>query len=80
MELLTQFLERVVVNLAFVSLLSKYKYSFFFCCICHLLVLSHLQLAAWKEWSEQPQPKTSPAPLAMLHPQLLLLGKSGFFP
>lgn len=62
-ELLTQFLVRVVVNLAFVSPLSKYEYSFSLCCVCHSFVLSHLQLAAGKEWSEQPQHKTSPVPL-----------------
>lgn len=79
-ELLTQFLVRVVVNLAFVSPLSKYKYSFFLCCICHSFVLSHLQLAAGKEWSEQPQHKTSAVPLPCCTHGYCIWAKVAFFP
>lgn len=59
-ELLTQSLVHVIVNLAFVSLLSKYKYSFFLCRVCHSFVMSlSLQPAARREPSEWPQHKTS---------------------
>lgn len=64
-ELLTQFLIHVVINLVFVSLLSKYKYGFFLRRVCRLFVVSpHLQLAAGRELSEQPQHKTSSVPSA----------------
>lgn len=68
-ELLTQFLVHVVINLVFASLLSKYKYSFFLCSVCHLFFVSppDLQPAAGRELSEQPQHKTSVPSACCVH-------------
>lgn len=79
-ELLTQFLIHVVINLVFVSLLSKYKYDFFLRRVCRLFVVSpHLQLAAGRGLSEQPQRKTSSVPSACCAHGYCIWENVGFF-